>query len=178
MNIFNLFTKTNLKILKLIDKEPLHIRELADRLKISPASVHKFAKILKKEDLAKEVKQKNMKIIRLNKENPLVKQLKSLINLDSIINTHGYKELKKFGTIGIYGSFANGTNDNESDLDIWVCTEKKEVELRPIARELEKQMNTKVSLLILSKSKIESLRKNDPEFYTRLKLTSIGGKID
>ena len=32
-------------------------------------------------------------------------------------------KIKKFG---IYGSFADGTNENESDIDLWIKTNKKE----------------------------------------------------
>lgn len=178
MNIFKLLTKNNIQILKIIDKEPLHIRDIADKLDISPGSVHKFVKLLKKNVLIKEVKQKNKVIISLNRDNQIIKQIKIIINFSDIINARAYNKLKKLGKIGVYGSFANGTNDKDSDLDIWIKTEKKEMELRPIIRDLEKQLNIKVNPLILTKTKIESLKKNDPEFYIRLKLTSIGDIID
>ena len=178
MNIFKLLTKNNIKIIKLIDKDELHIRDIADKLKISPGSVHKLIKLLKENNLIKETKQKNRIIINLNKDNIRIKQIKVMINFNDLINASAYKKLKKFGKTGIYGSFANGTNDKESDLDLWIKTNKKELELRPVIHELEKQLNIKVNPLILTESKINSLKKNDFEFYMRLKLTSIGDSID
>ena len=178
MNVFELLTNKNIEILKLIDKEQLHIRDIADKLKISPGTVHKLIKLLEKNDLITEKKTKNRIIIKLNKDNPIIKQLKILINFNDIINASAYKKLNKYGKIGIYGSFAQGTNDNQSDLDLWLQTDKKELDLRSITRELEKQFKIKVNLLILTKSKIDSLKKNDPEFYLRLRLTSIGDIFD
>lgn len=178
MNILKALTAKNVKILELIDKEKLHIREVADRLKISPGTVHKLVQTLKKEKLIIEKQHKNKKIIELNKNNFLTRELKRIINLNKIINIPAYKKLRKYGKTGIYGSFANGTNDSESDLDIWVEAEKKEGELRPLIKELEKQAGVKVNLLILAKAKIEMLQKNNPEFFLRLKLTSIGDYID
>jgi hypothetical protein len=42
---------------------------------------------------------------------------------------------------------------------------------------LEKEMKRKVNLLVLSQEKINKLKKQDPEFYIRLKLTSTGDDI-
>jgi len=178
MNILNILTKNNVKILKLIDKESLHIRDIADKLNISPGSVHKLIKILKKDCVIKEIKEKNRLIIDLNRESPITKEIKSIINFNDWINSSAYKKLKKIGNLGLYGSFANGTNDSGSDLDVWIKTEKKELEIRPVIRELEKELNIQVNPLILTKKKINLLKKNDPEFYTRLKLTSVGDLLD
>ncbi len=178
MNIFNLVTKNNIRILKLIDKKKLHIREIADKLRISPGTVHKLVKQLKKNGLITEIKQKNKNIIEFNRNKPAVKELKRLINFNQIINAPTYKKLQKIGNMGIYGSFSNGTNDSESDLDIWIKTNKKELELRHIIKQLEKELQVKVNPLILTKSKIKSLEKKDYPFYIRLKLTSIGDSLD
>src|SRR3989338_792817 len=178
MNIFPLLTSTNIRILKLIDKEQLHIRDIADNLGISPGTVHKLAAFLKKTGLASETKQKNRILLSLNKHHPILKEIKRIINFNDILNAPAYRKLRKFGKIGIYGSFASGTNDKDSDLDIWIQTSRKELELRPLIRELEKQLNTRVNPVFLTSQKIIYLKKDDPEFYTRLLLTSIGDLFD
>ena len=67
MGIENVFTKKNIEIFKLLDKESMHIREIADTLNISPAKVIGAVKTLKKFDLIIEETKKNRKIIALNK---------------------------------------------------------------------------------------------------------------
>lgn len=80
MNLSEIFTKKNVEVLKLLFKESLHIRDIANKLKISPAKVHNSIKVFKKNNLIKETKQKNRIIISLNKNNPNLKQINKLIN--------------------------------------------------------------------------------------------------
>ena len=49
----NIFTKINVQILELLSREKLHIREIAGRIKCSPAKVHACIKIFKKNVLGK-----------------------------------------------------------------------------------------------------------------------------
>ena len=81
----NIFTKINLQILELLSKERLHIREIASRLGCSPAKAHACIKVFKKNNIIKEVDDKNRKVIVLNLENGLTKQILQLINSDKVI---------------------------------------------------------------------------------------------
>ena len=84
-DISTIFTKINLQILELLSKEKLHIREIADRIKCSPAKVHACIQVFKKSGIAKEVDEKNRKVIVLNTENGLTRQIVQLINIDKSI---------------------------------------------------------------------------------------------
>lgn len=75
-----------MQIFELLSKEKLHIREIAGRVKCSPAKVHACIKIFKKNDIVKEVTDKNRKVIILNLENDLTKQIVQLINIDKNID--------------------------------------------------------------------------------------------
>ena len=178
MNIFNTMTRTNIEIIKLIHKEEMHIRDIADTLGISPGTVHKLVRMLAGEGVVLERKVKNRSVIILNRESPVLREMKRAMNFNDLINAHAYRKLRKLGRVGVYGSYAQGTDDPESDIDIWVKTDKKEIELRPLFRELEKELGIKVNPLLLTGSRLDSLRKNDPEFCTRLKLTSMGDDLD
>ncbi len=80
MELEKIFTKKNIEILKLLEKAPFHIREIANKLNISPAKVHNTIKTFKKHGIVEEIKEKNKKIIKLNKENKLLKNIENLIN--------------------------------------------------------------------------------------------------
>ena len=82
MELSKLFTKKNLMILELLEKENLHIREIAERLSISPAKVHDSIKLFKKNNLIQETKEKNRIIIKLNRQNALLKEIENLINFN------------------------------------------------------------------------------------------------
>ncbi len=84
-NLPNIFTKINIQILELLSRENLHIREIASRIKCSPAKVHACIKIFKKSGIAKEIDEKNKKVIVLNLDNELVRQILDLINIDKSV---------------------------------------------------------------------------------------------
>jgi len=81
----NIFTKINLQILELLSKEKLHIREIAQRIKCSPAKAHACIKVFKNSHVVKEIEEKNRKVIVLNLENELTRQILQLINFDKNI---------------------------------------------------------------------------------------------
>ncbi len=87
MNLSEVFTKINLQILKLLSKEQLHIREIADRIDCSPAKVHAGIKVFKRHNLVKETQEKNKKVIALNYENNLTAQILNIIG--SEVPKHG-----------------------------------------------------------------------------------------
>jgi predicted DNA-binding protein YlxM (UPF0122 family) len=178
MDLISILTKNNVNIIKLLCKENLHIRDIADKLNYSPSSVHKLIQNLKKYNAIEEIKQKNRLIIKLNNNNTIINEIKRIINFNDLINSKSYKKLKSFGKIGVYGSFAKGTNDLGSDIDLWLLTKKSELELRPLLRQLGLDLGYKVNILILSEKKIKQIKNEDYEFYIRLKLTSIGDDFD
>ncbi len=89
MELPKLFTKKNIEILNLLEKESLHIRDIADKLKISPAKVHGTIQLFKKHNIINEIKDKNKIIIKLNKNNKLLK------NIENLIETEDVKEEKE-----------------------------------------------------------------------------------
>src|SRR3989344_8217143 len=82
MDITGIFTKKNIEILKLLSKESLHIRDIANKLDISPAKVHSTVKLFKKNNLIKENKEKNKIIVSLNKDSVLLKNIQNLLGAD------------------------------------------------------------------------------------------------
>lgn len=84
MELAGIFTKKNIEILNLLSRESLHIRDIANRLDISPAKVHSTIQLFKKNGLIKETKEKNRHIISLNKESILLKKIQNMINAESI----------------------------------------------------------------------------------------------
>ncbi|WP_456473742.1 HVO_A0114 family putative DNA-binding protein [Candidatus Pyrohabitans sp.] len=175
-DLIKVFNKSNLKILMLLKREEgMYIREIAERLDLSPYTVHNAIKLFKKFGFISEEKVKNRKTIYINRNNPILIKIISLINIYLILENKNFQKLRKFGKVGIYGSFASGEDTKESDIDLWIYpfTETSALELRGILREIEKDFEMEVRLLILNDSKIKDLRENDPEFYYRLKLASV-----
>lgn len=79
--------------------------------------------------------------------------------------------------IGIYGSWARGTNTSESDLDIWVLVDNydPEFEFRVAEsdQDLSKLTNGPVHSLILTREKLAGIARSDQPFYANLIKDSI-----
>ncbi|MEM5812055.1 MAG: nucleotidyltransferase domain-containing protein [Candidatus Aenigmatarchaeota archaeon] len=167
-----LTSKKREKIIEFICDNPtkkIKIRELAKLLKISPAYVSRTLKTLCK-----------YKIIRNNRvdlSNPYVKGLKIFFNIKKLIKKSVIKKLKEIrakGT-GVYGSWANGTNHEDSDLDIWIKTNKYpgEIKVARVSNEIRKELGRNVQILVLTPERIERLKTEDPIFYYSLVFGSI-----
>ena len=116
MGITQIFTKKNVEILNLLSKESLHIRDIANRLNISPAKVHFTVKLFKKNKLVKETREKNRVIISLNKQSILLKKIQNLLNADKNPNS---EDVFPDSTISIF--------DSISPLDFRYYARKEEV---------------------------------------------------
>jgi predicted nucleotidyltransferase len=165
-----------MKILRVIRRtDNLYVREIAEKAKVSPATVHNAIKLFKRLGIVVERRVKNRKTITLNRNSVLLKRINSLLNIYEISKLGEFKKLRKYGKVGIYGSFASGEDFPDSDVDLWIFSDKKldSVELKEVTRRLERHLGKEVKLLILSPKKLKSLKNKDPEFYLRLMLTSI-----
>ncbi|MFH1072241.1 MAG: nucleotidyltransferase domain-containing protein [Nanoarchaeota archaeon] len=168
-----LLTEKNLLILTLLGEEELSVREAAERAHCSPGKVHQAAVLFKRHGLVKVKKVKNRSVLVVQRQNPLYRKVKALVNVSEMLHSEGYRRLREKALIGIYGSFAQGTDDKDSDVDLLIVTEKKELEIRDALRMLEKNVKRKISPLKLSKEKLSSLEQRDQEFYLRLRLTTL-----
>lgn len=82
MPLEEIFTKKNLAILEFMTENEVHIRDIADMLKISPAKVHNAVRIFKKYGLVNERQLKNKKIISLDQNSVLLKKIIEIIKIE------------------------------------------------------------------------------------------------
>ena len=85
--------------------------------------------------------------------------------------------------IGIFGSWAQGTNTFESDLDIWIKVDAypSEYQMARFQRDISTIVGTEVNMLVLTPEKMKSIKMADQPFYNSLLRTSImlkGGSIE
>lgn len=172
LNMSTLFTGGKGKILKFILDNPtreIKVREVARILKLSPAHVSRTLKILRKMGLVKDN--------RVDLKNPLARAMKIFINVEKLVEKKTIDKIKSLNPIGagIYGSWANGTNHEDSDLDIWIKFKKHpaEVKIASVVSEIRRSIGSNVHALILTPEKIEKLKKDDPIFYCSLAFGSI-----
>jgi len=173
VNIFKIYNKTNWKILDAVKYDRLNLRDIAGRLGVSPAAVHNNLRILGQFNLISIKKEKNRHMVIPNTDNFYYRSIMRVMNYSKIQECKAFRELEKLGVIGVYGSFAEGTDDTNSDIDLIIFTQAGEIEVREAANKLSQQINKEINILMLNQRKLDNLKKNDYEFYMRLKLQSI-----
>ena len=77
--------------------------------------------------------------------------------------------------LGLYGSWAMGTNHQESDLDVWIRADSlpPESDLARLQKNLSQQADNEVNLLVLTPEKLERLKREDKPFYNSLFMNSV-----
>jgi len=80
--------------------------------------------------------------------------------------------------LGLYGSWARGTNHQESDLDVWIKADSLPPEsvLARLQKDLSLQAGSEVNLLVLTPEKLERLRSEDPPFCNSLFMNSVNAE--
>lgn len=145
------------------------VRELARKLNLSPAYISKTLKTLRDEGMIKNN--------RVDLNSPMVKALKIFLNVKKLVEKGVIDTIKSLNVIsaGVYGSWANGTNYEDSDLDIWIKVEKHPGEMRiaSLVGEIRKIVGRNVQMLVLTPDNVKRLKGEDPVFYYSLAFGSI-----
>ena len=127
MYIFDILSKKSPnRIIKLFVNRPsseMQLKQIELATKLAKLSVLKWTKELVRQRLLTSRPVGRTSFYALNKDNPSVKQLRKLYNLDFISNRLGNVE----GQILLFGSFARGENDEKSDIDLLVIGKNRDV---------------------------------------------------
>ena len=136
-----------------------HTRELAKKTKFSPMQVSKELKNLESVGIIKRKERGNMIIYQLNDKCPFLPDLRNLfIKTDYLANFLKQKLKNKTKISFIFGSFAKGNFNEESDIDLFIISEIKEEQLIKIIKALEKRVNKEINYVLWSER--EFLDKN------------------
>jgi predicted nucleotidyltransferase len=162
-----LFSRERERIIEYVLSNPTEktkVRELAKHLGLSPAHVSRTLRILAKNDFFKK------DVVDMS--NPYVRSLKTFLNLKKLKEGDIIEMLKKIEALGagVYGSWSNGTNNEDSDLDVWIKVREHpgERKVAALSNDVRKILGRNVQILILTPERIDRLKKEDPVFYYSL----------
>jgi predicted nucleotidyltransferase len=146
------------------------VRELSKNFAVSVGSVSQFLSLLKEN----RILIRKGDVFYADTKSALTKALKIILNVGKI-EFAVLKKVPGFLGVGLYGSWANGTNKEDSDIDIWLKIKERigEEVVAGVSRQLNNKVNRKVQLLVLDPDKIEFLKKEDPIFFYSLVFGSI-----
>jgi predicted nucleotidyltransferase len=146
----------NYKVMKLFLDSPdrtFHIREIARLTGISSTGIIKIVKRLKEEKLLASQKGKVTEEVRADLGGRFP-QIKRSYNLQNILESGIVQKLREFyeepKAIILFGSYAQGTDTSESDIDIAIETGREKV---PDVRRFEKVLDRNLSLYPFTRKK-------------------------
>jgi len=168
-NMIQLYQKiTQLKVLSLFLENPhssYYLRESARMLNMDPMTVKRALDLLLKDNLLIRTEEKNRILYKANVENPALRHIKISYNLSWLRekNTVDFilKQMKSVSSIVLFGSFAKGENDKESDVDILTISLSKN---KPTSK-LAKHLGSDVNLVDFTPAQWSNQAKTNKAFY-------------
>lgn len=159
----NLFSKTEWKLLSFISEKDgeLYERQIAEESGISTGSANSILKGFEKAGIVKKSRAGRMLFYQRNDENPMVRQLKVVMTLNGIMPA-----IDKLSPLArriiLFGSCAQGTNTESSDIDLFILSSEKP-QLRRILDAFPK-----IQAIILSPQEYAELERKDRPLYERI----------
>jgi len=155
-----------INIMRIFFEEPtreFNVREVSRILKMSPATASKKLNIIHKERLLKKRKLKMFDFYSADIDSQSYRDVKTYYNITKLRNSGLIEELNKVylrPSIILFGSAAHGMDIENSDFDILVVSEKKELMK---SEKFEKKLNRSIHLFVVRsvrELKNESLMNN------------------
>jgi predicted nucleotidyltransferase len=143
-----------------LDRPTCTVQEIADATGVTKGLVSRYLLSLAARGiLARKERTYHLQYTVMTRH---LKQVLNIERLRSVITIPAWAS-----GIGLYGSFAEGTNTRESDCDIWVYVPKLPPELTVAAAERgwSKQLSADVHVLVLTPEKLRALSENDKPFW-------------
>lgn len=162
-------TPTTLKVLEFFfanSRAEFHEREIIRNAKISKGSANNILRQLADLTLLTRTKKGRMVFYRLNAGEPLVKQLKILSNV-WILRAFVAENQERTKKIILFGSGAEGTDVSESDIDIFILTDKKTPIKESVIR-FNRKSPRKISPIILDVDEFVKMKKEDKPLFERI----------
>ena len=162
--------KNLIKLLKFFLRNPsvkISQTDLRRKIKIAKATVIKWSDFLLKEDLLKVDRVGVTKLLQLNKEHLINKQLKildNLIALRPVVEIGKKYDIKLY----LYGSAARGEDNEESDVDLLVIGKIRKEQLFGDINKVSRSIERNIKISIFTQLDWSQMARKDPAFYERI----------
>jgi predicted nucleotidyltransferase len=139
----------------------LHLRDLAGRLSLDPSNLSRDLRRLEREGLFRSEVSGRQKYFRLNREYPLFREVRSIVEKTIGAAPLIGRALESLGGVEeayLYGSFARNQQDAASDIDVLVIGNPDAETLAEAVRKLERQLAREISYTVMSRGEFEHRR--------------------
>ncbi len=149
-----------------------HIKQLARILNVSPASVSGAVKSFEKEGLLSKEEKGLAHIYRLESDNSVVAPLKKAYGIDLVLSSKPKEKFLETDpniiSLALFGSYADGSFDEKSDMDFLIVTPTRKEILIKAAKRLEEELQKEVSISVFKLSGWRAMAKKGDAFYNRI----------
>lgn len=167
----DIFTgKNSIHLLKLFIESPeqeFYQNELVKKSRLAPNTAISWLKLLASYGILNVSWKGGLKIYRLNKENPVVKQLKILLNVATI-----YDAVKSFAghdfELYLFGSAARGEDDLLSDIDVLLIGKMDDQMVVEVVKSIKDDTGHVVNPVVKDPFEYSQLALTDRVFYENL----------
>lgn len=172
--MFNFKSKITEKLLGyflLNTKAEHYVNELSKMLSLDPGNLNRKLKELEKEGIFISKKIGNQKHYSLNKSYPLLSELRKIFNLKYGMEgklAESLKKLKGIKNAYIFGSYARGTFDSESDIDLLLIGEHSSIEAKRILARMEKLYKREFSVVDMTEKEFKAGERKKDEFISNI----------
>jgi len=157
--------------IKLFFEEPnkeFHLREFGRLLKKNPVTVKNYLQEFAKIGVLSCKKERGLEIYSSNTENFYYKEYKKIYNWFKIIESELIYLLKKefnLPVIILFGSYAKGEDNKNSDVDIFILSEiKKKINLD----NYEKKINRPIQLHLMNMKEFQTFKNKNPDLINSI----------
>lgn len=149
-----------------------YLRELERRLKASPGALARELKLLSTEGIFLKEPRGREIFYRINRDHPLFKEIKGIIEKTSGIPTalsRGLRGLKEIREAYLYGSIVTGRMETGSDIDL-LLVGKETDPVRKVLEELQRKFGRMMNTVTYAPDEFDKKRRDKSEFlYAVLK---------
>lgn len=167
-------SKITLKLLDYFLLNPTkahYINELAGMFSLDPGNLFRKLRELEGEGILISENRGNQKYYSLNKNYPLLKELKKTYQVKYGL-TKLLKEklsgIKKLKEAYIFGSYASDSLQQESDIDLLLIGEHSPLEARRSLIPFQKNIGRELNIIDLTERELEKRKRNKDEFINNI----------
>lgn len=149
-----------------------HVKELARILKVSPGSVSTATRTFEAEGILITEKKGLARLSKLNAEHPAIPPLKKAYGIALVFEVNPAEKFvaadENIISVALFGSYADGTFDEKSDLDFLVITPSGGNTLISVINEIENELGKKANISVFTLAQWRQAARKKDAFYKRV----------
>jgi len=143
--------------------EQTYLKELAKKIQVSPRSIKLYCDLFEKEGIIKREIKGNVHLFSTNNDNFRVREMKRAYFVNLLAEKNIESIAEECISIAIYGSYASGNYDEQSDIDILIIGEERYVK-RDIVVKIMNDIGKEIQVTVVPLTKWEKMKRDRDPF--------------